>query len=107
MTRKSEVPFHSDASRRFVPLIVAAMVYLAALALTGAMAIGGTIERWSAGLQGTLTVQLPSATGDTAALETAARTETALQKNTLRSISGSAAMARSRGAWYWIGWLTR
>jgi cell division transport system permease protein len=78
LTRKSEVPFHSDASRRFVPLIVAAMVYLAALALTGAMAIGGTIERWSAGLQGTLTVQLPSATGDTAALETAARTETAL-----------------------------
>lgn len=72
------MPFHSDASRRFVPLIVAAMVYLAALALTGAMAIGGTIERWSAGLQGTLTVQLPSATGDTAALETAARTETAL-----------------------------
>ncbi len=78
MARKSDVPFHSDASRRFVPLIVAAMVYLAALALAGAMAIGGTVERWSTALQGTLTVQVPSATGDTAAVETTARTETAL-----------------------------
>ena len=78
MARKSDVPFHNDASRRFVPLIVAAMVYLAALALAGAMAIGGTVERWSAGLQGTLTVQVPSASGETAAVETAARTETAL-----------------------------
>ena len=78
MARKSDVPFHSDASRRFVPLIVAAMVYLAALALAGAMAIGGTVERWSTALQGTLTVQVPSATGDTAAAETTARTETAL-----------------------------
>ena len=78
MARKSDVPFHSDASRRFVPLIVAAMVYLAALALAGAMAIGGTVERWSTALQGTLTVQVPSATGDTAAVETTTRTETAL-----------------------------
>ncbi len=48
-----------DGSGRFLPWIVALMVYLAALSLAGMMALHGMIERWDESLAGTLTVQLP------------------------------------------------
>lgn len=56
--RRSDVPLESDGSGRFLPWIIAFMVYLATLALAASMVLGSAAARWSAGLSGTLTVQL-------------------------------------------------
>ena len=59
--KRSDVPLHGDASGRFLPWLVAVMVYLAALALICALVMNRTISRWEQGLSGTLTVQIPPA----------------------------------------------
>jgi cell division transport system permease protein len=48
-----------DPTGRFLPWMVAFMVFLATLASIGAMAAQGLTERWTAGLSGSMTVQLP------------------------------------------------
>lgn len=63
MTRRRKhqaVPLDRDASGRYLPLLVAIMVYLAALALAGGMAANKLADRWDSGLAGTLTIQLPA-----------------------------------------------
>ncbi len=47
-----------DPVGRFLPWIVAFLVYIATLALTGALAIQAAADSWRAGLSGTLTVEL-------------------------------------------------
>ena len=59
LLRQSDLPLQRDGSGRFLPWIVALMVYLAALALAGMMALHGMIHRWDETLAGTLTIQLP------------------------------------------------
>ena len=78
MFHRSELQLNRDSARRFIPFMVAAMVYLATLALAGAVMVGSTVDRWSEGLRGTLTVQLPGGRGDSSIAETAARTDTAV-----------------------------
>ena len=53
------------------------MVYLAALALTGALLLDRAVERWSAALGDTLTVQVAAITGPGGSAETDARVATA------------------------------
>ena len=60
--RRQAVPLDRDPSGRYLPLLVAIMVYLAALALAGALAMNKLAERWDTGLSGALTVQLPAGT---------------------------------------------
>ena len=48
---------------RVLPLLVAAMAFLAALAITGAVAAGGLAAHWRRGAAGTLTVQVPQPDG--------------------------------------------
>src|SRR3546814_3767775 len=55
---RTDLPLGSDASGRFVPWIVGFMVYLAALALSGALTLENVAARWRAGITGTLTVQI-------------------------------------------------
>lgn len=50
-----------DAASRFLPWLVAVMVYLSGLALIGATAMSKLSERWSQSLDGQVTIQLPSA----------------------------------------------
>ena len=57
---RQAVPLDRDASGRYLPLLVAIMVYLAALALAGAFAMNKLAERWDNGLSGALTVQIPA-----------------------------------------------
>ena len=65
----ADLPLRHDAASRFVPYLIAVMVYLAALALAGAMVIGGAVGGWTSGLRGTLTVHiLPNPAGDAATL---------------------------------------
>lgn len=55
---RSDLPLVGDASGRFLPWIVGFMVYLAALAIAGALSLDGVAERWQAGISGSLTVQI-------------------------------------------------
>jgi cell division transport system permease protein len=56
------LPLDSDGSTRFLPWLVALMVYLAALTIAGGAALHNAVESWNAGLAGTLTVELPRGT---------------------------------------------
>lgn len=73
---RSDLPVARDASGRFLPWLVAIMVFLAAMALSGVLALDGMLDDWSRDLSGTLTVQVPP--GATAE-ETAARVERAVR----------------------------
>jgi len=75
--RRAELPLGGDATRRFIPLIVGAMVYLAALALAGTFALDGTVQQWSDSLRGALTVQLPGVAQDPEGEEATARIDAA------------------------------
>ncbi len=57
--RRTDLPLDRDPAGRFLPWLVALMVYLAALALVCAMAMAKMVERWDTGLSGTITVQVP------------------------------------------------
>ncbi|HEY4134936.1 MAG TPA: FtsX-like permease family protein [Alphaproteobacteria bacterium] len=57
---RSDLPLRGDASRRFLPWLVALNVYLAALALAGLMALGDAVSTWDKGLTGSMTVQIPA-----------------------------------------------
>jgi cell division transport system permease protein len=66
---RQAVPLDRDSSGRYLPLLVAIMVYLAALAVAGALTMAKLAERWDSGLAGALTVQLPAESADAATLE--------------------------------------
>lgn len=74
---RSDLPLERDESSRFIPWIVALMVYLASLALAGALVAGSAVERWSQGLAGSLTAQIMPAEGADAKA-TKLRVETAM-----------------------------
>jgi len=57
--RGAPLPLDRSDADRFLPWIVAPMIYLATLCLALTLALGGLVERWDRGLTGTLTVQLP------------------------------------------------
>jgi cell division transport system permease protein len=55
---KSGLPLARDTSARYLPWLLAFMVYLAALALAAAMMMQQLAERWERDLTGQLTIQL-------------------------------------------------
>ncbi len=65
--QRSDLPLARDESGRHMPLIIALMVYLAALALAGALSVNSAVSRWNRDLTGTLTVQVPPAEDSSAA----------------------------------------
>ncbi len=75
LLRRSVVPLNRDATGRFLPWLVAVMVYLAALALVSAMAMSKIVTRWDHGLSGQITVQLPVSESDLTEAEIKERRE--------------------------------
>ena len=61
--RRGDLPLERDPTGRFLPWLVALMVYLAALALVCAMVMNKMVERWDTGLSGSITVQIPPRQG--------------------------------------------
>ena len=59
--RPIDIPFDRDGSGRFLPWLIALMVYLAALAASGALALDRALQSWDRGLAGSLTIELPPA----------------------------------------------
>ncbi len=66
-----DIPFDRDGSGRFLPWLIALMVYLAALAASGALALDRDLASWDRGLAGALTIELPPAGGDAHDLDAA------------------------------------
>lgn len=63
---KADLPLSRDASGRFLPWLVAFMVYLATLALVASMIMNALVERWDHGLADRVTVQIPAPESDAA-----------------------------------------
>ncbi|MBI2235730.1 MAG: cell division protein [Magnetospirillum sp.] len=63
-SRHSDLPLKGDATSRFLPWLVALMVFLSAMAVAGVFVINSVIERWDRDVSGTLTVQIIPAGGD-------------------------------------------
>ncbi|MEM7169855.1 MAG: hypothetical protein AAF530_06770 [Pseudomonadota bacterium] len=59
--RRRDIPLKRDASGRYLPWLIAVMVYLAALALVSAMAMTKVAGQWQSSLTGQLTIQVPAA----------------------------------------------
>lgn len=75
---RSDLGLEGDDSRRYLPWLVGVMMYLAALALVGALSLGTAAQRWQAGVAGSLTVQLAAPASETEARLAASRLEAAL-----------------------------
>ncbi len=53
-----ELQLEKDASSRYLPVVIATMVFLASLALIGLFSISSAISNWSAAVSGNLTVEI-------------------------------------------------
>ena len=62
--RSSDLALQRDASSRLLPWLIAFMVWLAAIALAGAMVLSTAGAKWRSGLAGTLTVQIVPVGGE-------------------------------------------
>jgi len=71
--RRSDLPLDQDTLSRFLPWLIAFMVFLAVLAMAGVLVLDATAARWDRGISGTLTVQIVPA-------ESAAKDSDRLQK---------------------------
>ncbi|WPZ34992.1 FtsX-like permease family protein [Thalassobaculum sp. OXR-137] len=63
MIGHSDLALGRDSSTRFLPALLAVMVYLAALATVGALAARGFVADWDERLSGAATVQIPPVDG--------------------------------------------
>ncbi|MDP6174588.1 MAG: cell division protein [Rhodospirillales bacterium] len=61
ITLRSDLPFGEDDLARFLPWLVAFMVFLSALAIAGIFGLANVAEKWNRGVKDTLTIQLPRA----------------------------------------------
>jgi cell division transport system permease protein len=89
LTPRYDLPLGTDVTGRFLPWIIAVMVFLATLAMAGAMAVSGLVDRWDTGLSGTLTVEVAPPPGADPALGIEEAVAAALE--VLRSTPGVAA----------------
>ncbi len=71
--RRSDLPLDKDTLSRFLPWLIAFMVFLAVMAMAGMLVLNTVAQRWDRGVSGTLTVQIVSA-------EIAAEDDERLQK---------------------------
>lgn len=67
---RPDIPLDQDSTARFLPWLIAFMVFLASLALASLLVVESLVDRWDRGLRAELTVQIPppEATGSDEAL---------------------------------------
>ncbi|MEO1191270.1 MAG: FtsX-like permease family protein [Pseudomonadota bacterium] len=56
---RPDIPLDQDSSARFLPWLIAFMVFLASLALASLLVVDALVQRWDQGLRAELTVQVP------------------------------------------------
>ena len=75
---RSDLPLKDDATSRFLPWLIAPMVFLSAVALATALTLTSLVGHWDRDVSGTLTVEIAAADGPAAEAET--RTKAAVDK---------------------------
>lgn len=78
MARRSDLPLADDVTSRFLPWLVAPMVFLSALALAGAFTLSALVGRWDRDVSGTVTVEIAAAPGEPG--ESADKTRAGIEK---------------------------
>ena len=58
LTGRSDLPLDKDEHSRFLPWLIAFMVFLSILAVAGMLVLNATASRWDAGVRGNLTIQV-------------------------------------------------
>jgi cell division transport system permease protein len=58
--RRLDIPLQRDGSVRFLPWLIALMVYLASLALAGTLALDAVLRHWDLSLSSVMTVEIPA-----------------------------------------------
>ena len=64
---RSDLPLDRHSAGLFLPVIIGFMVFLAALALAGSMAVDNLLTHWRGTIEAAFTVQLPPVNGENAA----------------------------------------
>jgi cell division transport system permease protein len=77
--RPADVPLAKDISDRFLPWLVAFMVYFVALAAISATTMHKLVERWDKGLSGQLTVEVPPSDQEVSETERKGRIDRVVQ----------------------------
>jgi cell division transport system permease protein len=77
--RRSDLPLKNDATSRFLPWLVALMVFLAAIGIAAVFVLGSLVDRWDRDVAGTLTVQIAPALGEGGAVGTQERVDKAVE----------------------------
>ncbi|HEY1720063.1 MAG TPA: FtsX-like permease family protein [Magnetospirillaceae bacterium] len=77
---RSDLPLKDDATSRFLPWLIAPMVFLSAVALAAAFTLTSLVGSWDHDVSGTLTVEIaaPSTPANVAAAQTKAAVDQAL-----------------------------
>ena len=101
--RSASPPVTRDSASRFLPWIIALMVFVASLALAAAMLLGVAIQRWDQGLSGSLTVQVPPAQSEAQTQKRVERVVELLQG--MPGIQRAAPLAREESAQLLEPWL--
>ncbi len=60
--RRYDLPLNRSAGANFLTLLIALMTFLALLALSASFALSAMTERWSAGLENRVTIEIPAET---------------------------------------------
>ena len=66
LTGRSDLPLDKDEHSRFLPWLIAFMVFLSILAVAGMLVLNATASRWDVGVRGNLTVQIVPTDDDAA-----------------------------------------
>jgi cell division transport system permease protein len=64
---RSDLPFGRDSAGLFLPAIIGFMVFLAALAFAGSMAVDNLLAHWRGAVEAAFSVQLPAVAGENTA----------------------------------------
>ena len=97
-TRRTDLQLERDSLGRFLPWLIAFMVYLSILALAGMLALNDVARRWDKGMSGTLTVQIapsPGSGGTSSAAKKASEADVRRLKAILALLKPTPGVARA------------
>ncbi len=78
ITLRTDLPLGGDSASRFIPWLVAIMVFLGILAISGVAVFDAVLSGWSRSVTGTLTIQIPALPAESEDKENTARTDRAI-----------------------------
>ena len=57
--KRTDLPLDSDAHSRFLPWLIAFMIFLAVFGLAVMLVLSEVVKRWDKGVVGTVSIQIP------------------------------------------------